>query len=97
MAMGPKLGKKATKALPSEGSPMLQSGVENQNGSTNGQICYISPTVRGVPDDLERRTKSAVPQKETHWVHDTYHLGDLLRLRAEDKIESDAQVGKSGR
>ena len=41
------MGGLATSPLPSGGSPMLQSGGQNQHRPTSGWIGYITPTVWG--------------------------------------------------
>ena len=56
----------ATAAPEMEGMhPTLQSGGQNRQWPTNGQIGYITLAVWGVPNAAERGTKSA-PQTRTH-------------------------------
>ena len=47
---GPFVGKAATSALPSRGSPLLQSGGQNKKWHTYGQIGYVTPAISGTPD-----------------------------------------------
>ena len=57
---GPLVGKMATSPLPSQGSPPLQSGGQNQTWPTNGQSGYVTPAVSGISTASERRAKSEV-------------------------------------
>ena len=56
------MGQVATSPLPSGGSLMLQSGVQNQKWPTSGPNGYITPAIWGVPGALGRGTKSEVAQ-----------------------------------
>ena len=51
---GPQVGKLATSPLPYWGSPLLQSGGQNQKWPTSGQIGYLTPAVLGIPTAAER-------------------------------------------
>ena len=57
---GPLVGKMATSPLPSQGSPPLQSGGQNQKRPTCGQNGYVTPAVSGIPTASERGAKSEV-------------------------------------
>ena len=48
------MGKVATSPLPPQGSPLLQSGGQNQKWPTSGQGGYITAAVWGVPTASER-------------------------------------------
>ena len=54
---GPQVGKVATSPLPSQESPPLQSGGQNQKWPTSGQSGYVTPAVSGIPTALERGGK----------------------------------------
>ena len=91
---GPQVGKMATSALPSRGSPPLQSGGQNQRWPTSGQNGYLTPAVSGIPTASERGAKSEVAHKWAKWLPHPCRLGDPHRFRAGGKIRSGPQVGK---
>ena len=91
---GPLVGKVATSALPSRGSPPLQSGGGNQKWPTCGQSGYVSPAVSGIPTASERGGKSEVAQLWAKWLRHPCRLGDPHRFRAGGKIRSVPLVGK---
>ena len=81
-----------------------QSGEQNQNWPTSGQIGYITLDVKGI---LNRGTKSVVARKWADWLHsrcrrggpqrfrvcNPYCLGGPQRFRMGDKIRSGPEVG----
>ena len=83
-----KLGKVATSPLPYRGSPPLQSGGQNQNWPTSGQIGYLTPAVSGIPAAAERGAKSEVAHKWANWLPHPCRLGDPRRCRAGGKIRN---------
>ena len=60
---GPQVGKMAMSPLPSRGSPLLQSGGQNQKWPTCGQNGYVTPAVSGIPTASERGAKAEVAHK----------------------------------
>ena len=66
----------ATSPLPSEGSPTLQSGGQDQNWPTSGPSGYITIAVGGggVPDASERGTKWELADKWAQRPHHPCHL-----------------------
>ena len=60
---GRQMGKMATSPLPDRGSPLLQSGGQNQKWPTSGQGGYLPPAVSGFPTASERGAKSEVAHK----------------------------------
>ena len=91
---GPLVGKMATSPLPSQGSPPLQSGGQNQKWPTCGQSGYVTPAVSGIPTASEQRGESEVAHKWTKWLGHPCRLGDPHCFRAGGKIRSGPQVGK---
>ena len=91
---GPQVGKVATSPLPYRGSPLLQSGGQNQKWPNCGQSGYLSPAVSGIPTAAERGAKSEVAHKWARWLPHPCCLGDPRRFRAGGKIRSGPQVGK---
>ena len=91
---GPQVGKLATSPLLYRGSPPLQSGGQNQNWPTSGQIGYLTPAVSGIPAASERGAKSEVAHKWANWLPHPCRIGDPRRCRAGGKIRSGPQVGK---
>ena len=91
---GPQVGKVATSPLPSRGSPLLQSGGQNQKWPTYGQSGYITPAVSGIPIASERGGKSEVAHLWAKWLRHPCRLGDPHRFGAGGKIRSGPQVGK---
>ena len=51
---GPQVGEMATSPLPYRGSPLLQSGGQNQKWPTSGRNGYLTPAVSGIPTVSER-------------------------------------------
>ena len=74
-------------------SPTPQKGGENQKLPTNGRSGYITPAAWGVPNALERGTKSEVAHKWTDWLHQACRMGGPQRSRAGDKTGSGPHVG----
>ena len=91
---GPQMGKVATSPLPPRGSPLLQSGGQNQKWPTSGQASYITPAAWGVPTASERGAESEVAHKWARWLHNPCRLGGPHRFRAGGRIRSGPQVGK---
>ena len=91
---GPQVGKVATLPLPSRGSPMLQSGGQNQKWPTSGQGGYITPAAWGVPTASERGAVSEGAHKWARWLHNPCRLGAPHRCRAGGRIRGGPQVGK---
>ena len=91
---GPQVGKLATSPLPYWGSPLLQSGGQNQKWPTSGQIGYLTPAVSGSPTASEMGAKSEVAHKWANWLPHPYRIGEPHRFRAGGKIRSGPQVGK---
>ena len=79
---GPLMGKVATSPLPSQGSPPLQSGGQNQKWPTYGQSGYVTPAVSGIPTAAERGAKSEVAHLWAKWLRHPCRLGDPHRCRA---------------
>ena len=88
------MGKVATSPLPSRGSPPLQSGGQDQNWPTCGQMGYITPAVTGIPTAAERGAKSEVAHLWAKWLLHPCRLGDPHRCRAGGKIRIGPLVGK---
>ena len=76
------------------GSPLLQSGGQNQKWPTSGQSGYLTPAVSGIPTASERGAKSEVAHKWAKWLPHPCRIGDPHRFRAGGKIRSGPQVGK---
>ena len=91
---GPQVGKVATSPLPYRGSPLLQSGGQNQKWPTSGQIGYLTPAVSGIPTAAERGAKSEVAHKWANGLPHPWRIGDPHRFRAGGKIRSGPQVGE---
>ena len=91
---GPRVGKVATSPLPYRGSPLLQSGGQNQKWPTSRQSGYLTPAVSGIPTVTERGSKSEVAHKWVKWLPHPCRIGDAHRYRAGGKIRSGPQVGK---
>ena len=94
---GPQVGKVARSPRPSRGSPLLQSGGQNQKWPTSGQNGYVTPAVSGIPTAVERGAKSEVAHLWAKWLRHPCRLGDPHRCRAEGGIRSGPQVGKVAR
>ena len=69
------MGKVATSPLPPRGSPLPQSGGQNQKWPTSGQGGYITPAAWGVPTASERGAESEVAHKWARWLHNPFRLG----------------------
>ena len=94
MRSGPQVGKLATSPLPYRGAPPLQSGGQNQNWPTSGQIGYLTPAVSGSPTAAERGAESELAHKWANWLPHPCRIGEPHRCRAGGKIRSGPQVGK---
>ena len=90
---GPQVGLLATPTLPSGRSPTLQSGGQKQRWPTSGLGAYITLDVYGIPNALERRTKTQVAHKWAWWLHHPFRLRGPQRFNAGVKIESGPQMG----
>ena len=75
------MGKVATPPLPSQGSPPLQSGGQNQKWPTCGQSGYVTPAVSGIPTASERGVKSEVAHLWAKWLRHPCRLGDPHHFR----------------
>ena len=71
----------------------ISPGGQNQKWPTSGRIGYITPAVWGVPNALERGTKSEVAHKWADWLHHPCRMGGPQRFRAGNKIRRGPQVG----
>ena len=91
---GPQVGKLATSPLPYRGSPLLQSGGQNQKWPTSGQSGYLTPAVSGIPTASERGAKSEVAHLWANWLPHPCRIGDPHRFRAGGKIRRGPLVGK---
>ena len=85
--IGPQVAGNATSPLHSWGFP--NKGGQNQNWSTNGRKCYITPAFSGIPK--EERTKSEFAHKWAEMLHHPCILGDSQTTG--DKIRIGPQVG----
>ena len=86
-------GELATSPLPYGGSPTLHSGEQDHKCSTCGRIGYITLAVWGVPNTLERGTRSNVPRKRANGLHHPCRMGGPQHFRAGNKITSAPHVG----
>ena len=91
---GPQVGKVATSPLPSQGSPPLQSGGQNQKWPTCGQSGYVTRAVSGIPTASERGAKAEVARLWAKWLSHPCRLGDPHRFRAGGKSRRGPLVGK---
>ena len=91
---GPQVGKVATSALPSRGSPALQSGGQNQKWPTCGQSGNVTLAVSGIPTTSEPGGKSEVAHKWAKWLRHPCRLGYPQHCRAGGEIRSGPLVGK---
>ena len=82
------MGKVATSPLPPRGSPLLQSGGQNQKWPINRQGGYITPAASGIPTASKPGAKSEVAHKWARWLHHPCRLGDPLRFKVGGKIRS---------
>ena len=85
--IGPQVGGNATSPLHSWGFP--NKGGQNQNWSTSGRKCYITPAFSGIPK--QRGTKSELAHKWAEMLHHPCILGNS-QIK-EDKIRIGPQVG----
>ena len=76
---GPQMGRLAAQPL-----PMLQSGGQNQQQPTSGQISYITLATWGVNNTSKRGTKSTVAYKWADWLHNSPRLEGPQRFRVEE-------------
>ena len=88
------MGKLATSPLPYGGSPLLQSGGQNQKWPTSGQSGYLTPAVSGIPTASEWGAKSELAHKWANWLPHPCRIGDPHCFRAGGKIRSGPLVGK---
>ena len=79
---GPLVGKVATSPLPSRGSPLLQSGGQNQKWPTSAPDGYVTPAVSVIPTASERVGKSEVAHLWAKWLRHPCCLGDPHRCTA---------------
>ena len=93
---GPLLGKVSGSPLPPRGSPPLQSGGQNQKGSTCEQTGYVSPAVSGIPTASERGPKSELAHSWAKWLCHPCRLGVLHRFRTSKKNQKWHTCGESG-
>ena len=91
---GPQVGQVATWPLPPGGSPLFQSGGQNQKWPTSGPGGYITPAAWRVQTVSEQGAESEVAHKWARWLHNPYRLGGPHRFRAGGRIRSGPQVGK---
>ena len=75
--------------MPSTGSPMLQSGGQNQKWPTSWWIRYVTHAVWGVPNILDWGTKSEVAHKWMDGLCQPCCLAGPQGNRAGGKIRSD--------
>ena len=80
--------------MPPRGSPLLQSGGQNQKWPTCGQGGYLTPAASGIPTASERGAKSEVAHKWANWLPHPCRIGEPHRCKAGGKIRSGPQVGK---
>ena len=80
--------------MPPGGSPLLQSGGQNQKWPRSGQGGYITPAASGVPTASERGAESEVAHKWVRWLHNPCRLRGPHCFRAGGRIRSGPQVGK---
>ena len=88
---GPQVGHLATYPLSLGGSPMHQSGGQNQRWPINVLGANITPAHCGVPNASQRGTQSEVAHKWAGWLHNPSCLGGPQRFTVGDKISSGSQ------
>ena len=76
------------------GSPLLESGGQNQKWPTCGKGGYLTPAASGVPSASERGAESEVAHLWARWLLNPCRLGGPLRFRAGGRIRSGPLVGK---
>ena len=70
------------------------AGLEEVEGTADGQGGYVTPAASGIPTASERGAKSEVAHLWARWLRNPCRLGDPLRFRAGGKIRSGPLVGK---
>ena len=80
--------------MPLGGSPLLQSGGQNQKWPASEPGGYITPTASGVSTASERGAESEVARKWFSWLHNTCRLGGPHRFRARGRIRRGPEVGE---
>ena len=96
---GPLVGKVAMSPLPSRGSPLLQSGGQNQKWPTSGQSGYVTPAVSGIPTASKRGGGGGGNHKWPTCGHSGYVTPAVSGIptaseRGGGGIKSGPQVGK---
>ena len=76
------------------GSPLLESGGQNQKWLTCGQRGYFTPAASWGPLRLRAGAESEVAHLWARWLLNPCRLGDPLRFRAGGRIRSGPLVGK---
>ena len=77
------------------GSPLLQSGGQNQKWPTSGQGGYITPAAWGGPTSSKRGAESEVAHKWARWLHNVCHMGSRHHFTKQGaRIRGGPQVGK---
>ena len=89
----PLVGKVATSALPSGGSPPLQSGGPNQKWPSCGQSGYVTAAVSGIPTASDPWAESEVARLWAKWLRNSCLLGDPHRFGAGETIR-DGTLGR---
>ena len=81
--------------MPPGGSPLLQSGGQNQRGPTSGRGGYITPAAWGVPTASERGPQSEVAHKWARLLRTPYRLGGspLLQSGGQNQKRPTSQQG----
>ena len=85
---GPCMGKVATSPLRPRGTPVLQSGGQNQKWRMHGQGGHITSAASGNPGASKRGAKSEVAHKWARWLRNPCRLGGPHHFRARGKIRS---------
>ena len=93
---GPLVGKMATSPLPSQGSPPLQSGGQNQKRPNCGQRGYVPSAVSGIPTAAQRGAKSEEAQLWAKRLCHPCRLGDPHRFRTGGQNQKWPTCGQSG-
>ena len=81
---GPQVGKVPTSPLPYRGSPLLQSGGQNQKWPTSGQNGYLTPAVSGIPTVTEWGAKSEEAHKWAKWLPHPRRIGYRVGAKSEE-------------
>ena len=82
--------------MPPGGSPLLQSGGQNQKWPTSGQGGYITPAASGVPTASERGAESEVAHKWARWLHNPCRLGGSPPLQSGGQNQKWPTSGQGG-